>query len=100
MKKVNDESLVEITGGTSTVINGSFVNAFVNVIKLLMDAGISVGSSSMSFTIIKKYKHILSVIGIIIILPIMNLIGWFLYHFGNYFGYFFRYLYEIVKKMS
>ena len=54
----------------------------------------------MPFTIIKKYKHILSVIGIIIILPIMNLIGWFLYHFGNYFGYFFRYLYEIVKKMS
>ncbi len=45
MKKVNDESLVEIIGGTSTVINGSFVNAFVNVIKLLMDAGISVGSS-------------------------------------------------------
>lgn len=45
MKKVNDESLVEITGGTSTVINGYFVNAFVNVIKLLMDAGISVGSS-------------------------------------------------------
>ena len=45
MKKVNDESLVEITGGTSAVINGSFVNAFVNVIKLLMDAGISVGSS-------------------------------------------------------
>ena len=45
MKKVNDESLVEITGGPSTVINGSFVNAFVNVIKLLMDAGISVGSS-------------------------------------------------------
>ena len=45
MKRVNNESLVEITGGTSTVINGSFVNAFVNVIKLLMDAGISVGSS-------------------------------------------------------
>lgn len=45
MKRVNNESLVEITGGTSTVINGSFVNAFVNVIKLLMDAGNSVGSS-------------------------------------------------------
>ena len=54
----------------------------------------------MPITIIRKYKHILSGIGIIIILPIINSIGWFLYHFGNYFGYFFRYLYEIVKKMS
>lgn len=45
MKKVNNESLEKITGGASTVINGSFVNAFVNVIKLLMEAGSSVGSS-------------------------------------------------------
>ena len=45
MKKVDRAALTEITGGTSTVVNGSFVNAFVNVIKLLMEAGSSVGSS-------------------------------------------------------
>lgn len=45
MKKINNQNLAEITGGASTVINGSFVNAFVNIIKLLMDAGNSVGSS-------------------------------------------------------
>lgn len=42
MKKV-DKDLNQIVGGTN--ISASIINSFVNVIKLLMDAGKGVGSS-------------------------------------------------------
>lgn len=44
MKTLKEEELEYITGG-SDYISGSIINAFVNVIKLLIDAGESVGSS-------------------------------------------------------
>lgn len=45
MRKVSNQSLEKLVGGASGTITSSFVNAFVNVIKLLMEAGSSVGSS-------------------------------------------------------
>lgn len=45
MRKVENQGLEKIIGGASSYITGSIINAFVNVIKLLMDAGNSVGSS-------------------------------------------------------
>lgn len=44
MKKLNQSQLCEIIGG-SNYLSGSIINAFVNVIKLLVDAGNMVGSS-------------------------------------------------------
>ena len=44
MKNIDKEKLKNITGGTDN-ISASIINAFVNVIKLLIDAGESVGSS-------------------------------------------------------
>lgn len=44
MKIVENDKLDEIVGG-SDYISGSIINAFVNVIKLLIDAGYDVGSS-------------------------------------------------------
>ena len=44
MKIVGNDKLDEIVGG-SDYISGSIINAFVNVIKLLIDAGYDVGSS-------------------------------------------------------
>ncbi len=44
MKKIEEERLENIVGGSSN-ISGTIINAFVNVIKLLIDAGESVGSS-------------------------------------------------------
>ena len=43
MKKINCEELDSVLGGDS--ISGTVINAFANVIKLLMDAGKSVGSA-------------------------------------------------------
>ncbi len=43
MKEVTTDELNKITGGTD--ISASIINAFVNVIKLLIDAGENVGSS-------------------------------------------------------
>ena len=43
MKKI-DSNLEQIIGG-SDYISGTVINAFVNVIKLLIDAGKGVGSS-------------------------------------------------------
>lgn len=43
MKKVDCVELDSIIGGDS--ISGTVINAFTNIIKVLMDAGRSVGSS-------------------------------------------------------
>lgn len=43
--KVVDKNLECVIGGSSSYISGTVINAFVNVIKLLIDAGKSVGSS-------------------------------------------------------
>lgn len=43
MNKMSDDKLDNITGGNTTV-NGPIINAIVNVINLLRDAGYSVGS--------------------------------------------------------
>lgn len=43
MKKIEEQDLEEITGG-NTSITGPIINALVNVIKVLKDAGYSIGS--------------------------------------------------------
>ncbi len=43
MKKIEEKVLEEITGG-NTSITGPIINALVNVIKVLKDAGYSIGS--------------------------------------------------------
>ena len=43
MNKLSDEKLDNITGGNTTV-NGPIINAIVNVINLLRDAGYNIGS--------------------------------------------------------
>lgn len=45
MIKLENRVLEKLIGGTSSYITGSVINAFVNVIKLLTEAGSSVGSS-------------------------------------------------------
>lgn len=45
MTKINNQKLDNITGGATNYISGTIINAFVNVIKLLMEAGEGVGSS-------------------------------------------------------
>ena len=42
-KKCSDEKLEEVIGGAS--VSGTIINAFTNVIKVLIDAGIGVGSA-------------------------------------------------------
>ena len=44
MKKIETKNLEKIYGGTTTV-SGPIINALVNVINVLKDAGISFGSS-------------------------------------------------------
>ncbi len=41
--KLNNNNLSKIVGGTT--ISGTIINAFTNVIKVLLDAGEGVGSS-------------------------------------------------------
>jgi len=43
MKKIEEKVLEEITGG-NTSITGPIINALVNVIKVLKDAGYSIGT--------------------------------------------------------
>ena len=43
MKKLNDNELEKVLGGNSTTISSTFINAVVNVVKLLEDVGIKVG---------------------------------------------------------
>ena len=46
MSKIKEEKLETIVGGSSSsYISGPIINAFVNVIKLLMEAGTTLGSS-------------------------------------------------------
>lgn len=44
MKKLENDALVNVVGGTTTV-SSTVINAFTNVIKVLFDAGHSVGSA-------------------------------------------------------
>ena len=41
--RISDEKLEEVIGGAS--VSGTIINAFTNVIKVLIDAGIGVGSA-------------------------------------------------------
>lgn len=43
MEKVNNQNMEKIIGGTTT-INGPIINAVVNVINVLKEAGYSIGS--------------------------------------------------------
>lgn len=43
MNRISDELLEEVIGGAS--VSGTIINAFTNVIKVLIDAGIGVGSA-------------------------------------------------------
>jgi len=43
VNRISDDKLDNITGGNTTV-NGPIINAIVNVINLLRDAGYSIGS--------------------------------------------------------
>lgn len=46
MTKIEEEKLETIVGGaSSSYLSGPVINAFVNIMKLLMEAGSSVGSS-------------------------------------------------------
>ncbi len=46
MQKVEEEKLEKFIGGaSSSYLSGPVINAFVNVMKLLMDAGNALGSS-------------------------------------------------------
>ena len=45
MKELNDKELEEVLGGNSTTISSSVINAIVNVVKLLEEGGIKVGSA-------------------------------------------------------
>ena len=45
---------------------------------------------------VKKYKNILIVVGVILLVPVIGYLGLFLYHFGQYLGTFYRNIYEIV----
>ena len=45
MKKIKEENLDIIIGGTNNIVTGSIINAFVNIIELLTKAGEGIGSS-------------------------------------------------------
>jgi len=44
MTKVNNETLDKISGGDSTYVSGPIINAVVNIVKLIRDAGYDLGS--------------------------------------------------------
>lgn len=44
MKNINNEELDSIKGGQVESVTGPIINAVVNVVKLLQDAGYSIGS--------------------------------------------------------
>ncbi len=44
MKKIENEKLEKIMGGDSAYITGPIINAIVSVIKLIQEAGYSLGS--------------------------------------------------------
>lgn len=45
MSKISNEELSNLKGGASSTITSAMVNAFTNVIRVLYDAGHSVGSA-------------------------------------------------------
>ena len=45
MKKIKEENLNNLNGGTN-YISGTIINAFTNIIKVLMESGEAVGSSA------------------------------------------------------
>ena len=45
MRKLNNNELEKVLGGNSTIISSSVINAIVNVVKLLEEGGIKVGSA-------------------------------------------------------
>lgn len=44
MTRIEEKNLEKITGGDSTSITGPVINAFVNIINLIRDAGYDLGS--------------------------------------------------------
>lgn len=50
MSVISDDKLADLKGGTSSTITSSMINAFTNVIKVLFDAGHSVGSAIRRIT--------------------------------------------------
>ena len=44
MKKLNDEELEKVLGGSSTIITSSIINSIINVIRLLEEGGYKFGS--------------------------------------------------------
>ncbi len=44
MKKIKEEKMNEIMGGQIENVTGPIINAIVNVVNLLKDAGYSIGS--------------------------------------------------------
>ena len=45
MDTIEKERLVEIKGGTTNPLTSAFLNAFTNIVKVLFDAGHSVGGA-------------------------------------------------------
>ena len=44
MKRLDEDNLNKITGGDASYITGPIINAVVNVIKVIQDAGYNLGS--------------------------------------------------------
>ena len=92
MKEVTTDELNKITGGTD--ISASIINAFVNVIKLLIDAGYM----SVKIEKLKKHKKLVLTVILIILLPAFNFLFVLCYNTGNYVGIFLRNIYKIITK--
>lgn len=45
MNRLSNKKLLSIEGGATNTISGTVINAFTNIIKLLLEAGEGVGSS-------------------------------------------------------
>ena len=45
MRKLNNNELEKVLGGNSTIISSSVINAIINVVKILEEGGIKVGSA-------------------------------------------------------
>lgn len=45
MNRITKTKLVKIEGGSTNNISGTVINAFANIIRLLLDAGEDIGSS-------------------------------------------------------
>lgn len=45
MRKLNNNELEKVLGGNSTTISSSVINAIINVVKILEEGGIKVGSA-------------------------------------------------------